>query len=109
MSKEIKFEESTGNVFLDMDFSEEEAKNELLRSNLAFEVYRLLEEQKLTPSKAEARFGIDPSDVSRIQNGEFEEFSVEQLFMLLSQLNCIVEIRIIPSNKTGEQQRVVSI
>ena len=109
MSKEIKFEDGSGNVFLDIGFSEEEAKHELLRSNLAFEVYRLLEEQKLTPSKAEARFGLDPSDVSRIQNGEFEEFSVEQLFMLLNQLNCIVEIRITPADKTGDHQRVVSV
>ena len=32
MDEEIKVEESSGNIFLDLGFSEEEAKEELLKS-----------------------------------------------------------------------------
>ena len=51
MSEEIKIEESSGNVFLDIGFSEEEAEYEQLRVDLAFAIHRLLEEQKLNPGK----------------------------------------------------------
>ncbi|MCY3743775.1 MAG: XRE family transcriptional regulator [Candidatus Poribacteria bacterium] len=105
MSEEIKIEESSGNVFLDIGFSEEEAEYEQLRVDLAFAIYHLLEEQKLTPAKAEARFGLDPSDVSRLKEMDFN-FTVERLLMILKRLNRKVEIHIKPSDKTANYQRV---
>ena len=71
MSEKVKIEESSGNVFLDIGFSKEEAEYHQLRLDLAIKIYRLLEELKLTPAKAKAGFGINPSDVSQIQNGDF--------------------------------------
>lgn len=58
-------------MFLDIGFSKEETEREQLRVNLAIKIHSLLEELKLTPTKAKADFGLDPSDVSRIQNGGF--------------------------------------
>ena len=107
MSKKIKIEESSGNVFLDMGFSKEEVEREQLRVDLVVKVYRLLEELKLTPAKAEARFGLNPSDVSRIQKGDFD-FNVDELFAILNQLNCNVEIRITPSDEKVGHLQVVS-
>ena len=51
MSETIEFEESSGNVFLDIGYTQEETKRELQRSDLAFEVYSILEERKLTTTK----------------------------------------------------------
>ena len=107
MSEEVKIEESSGNVFLDIGFSEEEAERELLRCNLAIKVYQLLEEQKLTPVEAKRIFGLNPSDVERIQNGDFD-FKIDKLFTILNQLNCNVEIRITPPNEKGGHLRVVT-
>ena len=107
MSEEVKIEESSGNVFLDIGFSEEEAEREQLRVDLVIKIYRLLEELKLTPAKAEERFGLNPSDVSRIQNGDFD-FNVDKLFTILTQLNRDVEIHIKPSNEKGGHLRVVT-
>lgn len=104
---EIKIEESSGNVFLDIGFSKEEAEREQLRVDLVIKVYRLLEELKLTPAKAEARFGLNPSDVSRIQKGDFD-FNVDELFTILNQLNCNIEIRITPSDEKVGHLQVVS-
>ncbi len=59
MNETIKSEESSGNVFLDIGFSEEEAERELLRSNLAFEVHSMLEERKLTQLEIGKVLGID--------------------------------------------------
>ena len=108
MSKEIKFEESSGNVFLDIGFSEEEAERELLRVDLAFAIHCLLKELKLTPAKASARFGLDPNDVKRLKKMNFEDFTVERLFVILKRLNRNVEIRITPSNEKGGHLRVVA-
>ena len=87
MSEVIKFEESSGNVFLDIGFSEEEAERELLRSDLAFEIYSILKERKLSGTEVGKILGIDRSDVSRLKNGDFDCFSVERLSMFLNRLN----------------------
>ena len=107
MSEKIKVTESSSNVFLDIGFSKAEAEREQLRVNLVIKIYRLLEELKLTPAKAEKRFGLDPSDVSRILKGDFD-FNVDQLFTILNQLNCNVEIRITPSDEKIGCLRVVA-
>ena len=106
MSEEIKIEESSGNVFLDIGFSEEEAEYHQLRVGLAFAIHCLFEEQKLTPAKAKARFGLDPSDVSRLKKMDFTDFTIEQLLVVLKRLNRKVEIHIKPSDKTANYQRV---
>ena len=99
MSEKVKIEESSGNVFLDIGFSEEEAEREQLRASLSYHVYSLFEALKLTPKKAEAHFGINPDDVSRIQNGDFHLFTVPQLLILLKRLSRDIEIRITPSDE----------
>ena len=106
MSEEVKIEESSGNVFLDIGFSEEEAEYHQLRVGLAFAIHHLLEEQKLTPAKAKARFGLDPSDVSRLKKMDFTDFAIEQLLVVLKRLNRNVEIHIKPSDKTVRHQQV---
>ena len=107
MSEEIKIVDSSGNVFLDIGFSKEEAEREQLRVDLVVKVYRLLDELKLTPAKAEARFGLNPSDVSRIQKGDLD-FNVDELFTILNQLNCNIEIRITPSDEKVGHLQIVS-
>ena len=106
MSEEVKIEESSGNVFLDIGFSEEEAEYHQLRVELGFAIHRLLEEQKLTPTKAKAHFGLDPSDVSRLKKMDFTDFTIEQLLVVLKRLNRNVEIHIKPLDKTVRHQRV---
>ncbi len=107
MSEEIRIEESSGNVFLDIGFSKEEAEREKLRVDLVVRIQRILEELKLTPAKAEERFGLNTSVVERIQNGDFD-FKIDRLFTILNQLNRNVEIHIKPSNEKGGHLRVVA-
>ena len=87
MSATTTIEKSSENVFLDLGFSEEEAERELLRSDLAFEVYRILKERKLTRVKTGEVLGINQSDVSRLKYGDFHCFSVERLFTFLNRLS----------------------
>lgn len=82
------------------------AEYQELRVDLAFAICHLLKEQKLTPAKAAARFGLDLSDVSRLKKMDFTDFTVERLLMILKRLNRSVEIHIIPSDGTVRHQRV---
>ena len=108
MDEKVKVKESSGNVFLDIGFSEAEAEREQLRSYLAYHVYSLFEELKLTPTKAVEHFGIDAEDVSRIQNGDFHLFTVAQLLILLKRLNRNIDICITPSKEKVGHLRVVA-
>ena len=109
MNEKVKFEQSSGNVFRDIGFSESEAERELLKADLAFEIYSILEGRKLTQTKAGEILGINQSDVSRLKNGDFSRFSVERLFGFLNRLNRNIEIRITHSEDRGGHQRVVAV
>lgn len=109
MREEMKFEKSSGNVFKDLGFSDAEAERELLKADLAFELFSILEERELTQVKAGKILGIDQSDVSRLKNGDFDRFSVERLFTFLNRLNRNVEIRITPAENAVGHQRVVAV
>ena len=109
MSEDVEFEQSCGNVFKDLGFPDAEAERNLLKADLAFEIYSILEGRKLTRARAGEILGVDPSDVSRLKKGDFNRFSVERLFALLNRLNRNVEIRITPTEDTVGHQRVTAV
>ena len=81
----------------------------LLKADLAFEIYNIIEVQKLTQAKTGKILGVDPSDISRLKTGDFNRFSVERLFTLLNRFNRNIEIRITPAEDRQGHQRVVAI
>ena len=109
MSEDVKVEQSTGNVFKDVGFSDAEAERALLKADLAFEIYNIIEQRKLTQAKAGKILGIHPSDISRLKGGDFNRFSVERLFTLLNRFNRNIEIRITPAEDREGHQRVIAI
>ena len=109
MSEDVKVEQSSGNVFKDVGFSDAEAERALLKADLAIEIYNIIEAQKLTQAQAGKILGVDPSDISRLKQGDFNRFSVERLFTLLNRFNRNIEIRITPAEDSGGHQRVVAV
>ena len=109
MNEDVKVEQGSGNVFKDLRFSDAEAEQALLKADLAFEIYNIIEAQKLTQAKAGKILGIDPSDISRLKTGDFNRFSVERLFTLLNRFNRNIEIRITPTEDREGHQRVVAV
>jgi predicted XRE-type DNA-binding protein len=108
-SGDTKVEQSSGNVFKDVGFSDTEAERALLKADLAFEIYNIIEGRKLTQAKAGKILGIDPSDISRLKAGDFNRFSVERLFTLLNRFNRNIEIRITRAEDREGHQRVVAV
>ena len=52
MSEDVKVEQSSGNVFKDVGFSDAEAERALLKADLVIEIYNIIDAQKLTQAKA---------------------------------------------------------
>ena len=107
MSKQIKFEKSSGNVFKDLDLPD--ADELFLKAKLGFEVFRIIADRKLTQAEAAKILGVKQPEISRLKQGRFNHYSVERLLTFLNQLNRDIEIRIIPSENRKGQQRVVAV
>ena len=94
MDNELKSELGSDNVFSDLGFSDEEAKEELLKAQLGAEIFRILEHRKLTQTKAARILEVKQPEISRLKSGKFSYYSVERLMRFLERLNCEVSIHI---------------
>jgi predicted XRE-type DNA-binding protein len=98
-SEEIEYEESSGNVFADLGLSNPEEA--LAKSQLAWEISRIIKRKKLTQAKAAKLLKIDQSKVSLLLRGYLKSFSLERLFRFLNDLGQDVFIKITPSMHRG--------
>ena len=94
MGEDIRVEASSGNVFTDIGFGDEEAREELLKAELGAEIFRILAHRRLTQTKAASIMGAKQPEISRLKHGKFSYYSVERLMRFLERLNCEVSIRI---------------
>lgn len=87
---ETQFEESSGNVFLDLGLPN--PKEELLKAQLGIEILNTINERKLTQKLAAEILGVKQEEISHLKNGRFSYYSLESLFRFLNLLNCDVNI-----------------
>ena len=76
MCDDVKFEKSSGNVFKDIGFSDEEAEALSFRTKLTFEVFTLLKKSRLRRVKAAKLLAVDPADISKLKNGDDDHLSL---------------------------------
>ena len=97
----LEMEVSSGNVFADLGF--ENAAEHLLKAGLMAKIQRIIRQSGLTKKAAAKAMGIDPSKLSNMLVGEFEDDSVELLMRHLVALGVDVEIVVKPkTHETGE-------
>jgi len=78
MANEIKFEKSSGNIFKDLEFNEPE--EHFRKARIATVLYKIIDKQKLTQKQTASILKINQSAVSDLQNGQFDNFTIAQLF-----------------------------
>lgn len=83
---------STGNVFKDLGFSDDEAENLKIRADLMIELTRLIEAQALTQSAAAELLGVTQPRVSDLMRGKIDRFSVDTLIEMLGHAGACVSI-----------------
>ena len=103
MCDDVKFEKSSGNVFKDIGFSDEEAEVLSFRTKLTFEVFTLLKKSRLRRVKAAKLLAVDPADISKLKNGDDDHFSLACLSDFRDRLKRYMEGRVTPSENDDTQ------
>ena len=86
----IRVRHSTGNVFSDLGFGEDEAENLKIRADLMIELSRLIEAQGLTQVAAAELLGVTQPRVSDLMRGKIDRFSVDSLIEMLGHAGACV-------------------
>lgn len=97
--KEIEYEESCGNVFADLGIPNPEEA--LAKSQLAWEISRIIKKRKLTQAKVAKILKIGQPKVSLLLRGYLKSFSLERLLRFLNDLGQDIHISITPSSHRG--------
>jgi predicted XRE-type DNA-binding protein len=108
MSRTIKVEEGSGNVFADIGLPD--AEERLAKAELALRITEAVRARKLTQASAAGLFKIDQPKVSRLLRGQLSGFSTERLMHFLTLLGQDVEIIVKPAPRSRRQghMRVVA-
>lgn len=81
---DTRITESSGNVFLDLGFSPEEAALLAMRADLMAKLRLTINESGWTQAEAAKVLGIAQSRVSDLVRGKWERFSLDMLITLAS-------------------------
>ena len=90
----LKITESSGNVFLDLGFSQEEATILAMRSQLMGELRIKIRDKKWTQAQAAEVLGISQSRVSDLIRGKWDKFSLDMLITLATRAGKKVELKL---------------
>ncbi len=74
---------SSGNVFRDLGFSDDEAENLRVRSDLMISLSKLIEDRGLTQAQAAKLLGVTQPRISDLMRGKIQLFSVDSLIEML--------------------------
>ena len=101
MSKSLEFEESSGNVFADLNIPEPEQY--LAKAQLATRIYEIIQEQELTQSQAAEILHVNQPKISALMRGNLDGFSSDRLFRFLNYLDQEIVILIKPNPNPHRQ------
>lgn len=87
-----KIRRSSGNVFRDLGFSNEDSANLRIRSELMARLARLIEDRGLTQAEAGKIFGVSQPRISDLVRGKIDVFSIDSLVAMLSKAGLQVTV-----------------
>ena len=91
MSKTIVH--SSGNIFIDLGYSPDEAAILQMRADLMADLRKLIKAKRLTQAKAAEILGVSQSRVSDLIRGKWERFSLEMLISLATKAGIRVTLK----------------
>jgi predicted XRE-type DNA-binding protein len=104
MNETIPIEQSSGNVFADLDYpNAEEALN---KARLAQRISEIVQQKRLTQVQAAQLLQIDQPKVSKLLRGRLREFSTDRLLRFLTALDQDVDIVIRRERGLRRQARI---
>jgi len=85
--------DSSGNVFLDLGYSPDEAAILQMRADLMADLRKFIKAKRLTQAKAAEVLGISQSRVSDLIRGKWDRFSLEMLITLATRAGMHVTLK----------------
>jgi predicted XRE-type DNA-binding protein len=95
MKRKIKDDDlvrGTGDVFADLGFAD--APMMRLKSRVAGEIVRALDQRELTARGAAKEAATTAADLSRIRHADLDRFTLDRLVRIAERLGCRVEIKV---------------
>jgi predicted XRE-type DNA-binding protein len=83
MVDRLKIVRGSGNVFLDIGFSPDEAQNLHLRSELMSKIEHFVRSSGLTQKECAVRMGVTQPRLSDLLKGKIDKFSLDALVNML--------------------------
>ena len=84
---------SSGNVFVDLGYSSDEAAILQMRADLMANLRKFIKAKKLSQTQAAELFGVSQSRVSDLARGKWEKFSLEMLIILATKAGMRVTLK----------------
>jgi predicted XRE-type DNA-binding protein len=84
---------SSGNVFIDLGYSPDEAAILQMRADLMADLRKWIKAKRLTQAKAAEILGVSQSRVSDLIRAKWERFSLEMLITLATRAGMHVSLR----------------
>ena len=89
---DTKITPSSGNVFRDLGFGEDEAEHLRIRSTLMIAVRTLIEDRGLTQGEAAKLLGVTQPRISNLVRGRIDLFSIDTLIDMLARAGVHVDV-----------------
>ena len=96
---------SSGNVFIDLGYSPDEAAILQMRADLMADLRKLIKAKRLTQARAAAILGVSQSRVSDLTRGKGERFSLEMLITLATRVGMHVRLKKSATEKWGNKTK----
>jgi predicted XRE-type DNA-binding protein len=89
------------NVFRDLGFPEEQARNLLLRSQIMICIEQFVERSGLTQAKVAARLGLTQPRLNALLKGKIDQFSLDALVNTATRAGLHVELHVTSVKRAG--------
>lgn len=99
--RDQKITHSSGNVFRDLGFDEEESAHLEVRSTLMFTIRTLIQDRGLTQAKAADLLGVTQPRISDLVRGRIDLFSIDALVDMLACAGIKVDVSVSPMPERG--------
>lgn len=93
----LKVSRSSGNVFRDLGFSDEEAEHLKIRSDLMIQLQKMIASRGLKQARAAKILRVTQPRVSDLLRGRIDLFSTDALIDMLARLGVRVNVVLKPS------------
>jgi len=94
MTKRLKIENGSENVFVDVGFQPDLAHNLLLRAEMMIRVERFVKQGRMTQQAAARVLGVTQPRLNQLLKRKIELFSLDALVNMLSNAGMRVELRV---------------